>query len=150
MKEMDPSSEGLNSKCIIIIITIIIIIIIIYHCTQCIYNYVPGTNHVYSVRNVAAILCLHFMVHVKLLPMLNVLYFYISAFLSTCAVPSIAVFCSSLISCFPLHMNFLNDFKMVSFARIINGVTFIFTCHTRCTSILRSSYYYYYHHHHHP
>jgi len=38
------------------------------------------------------------MVHVMLLPMLNVLYFYISPFQSMCALPNMAVFCSSLIS----------------------------------------------------
>jgi hypothetical protein len=32
--------------------------------------------------------------------MLNVLYIYISTFRSMCAVPNMAVFCSSLISCF--------------------------------------------------
>jgi len=33
--------------------------------------------------------------------MLNVLYFYISTFRSMCAVPNMAVFRSSFISCFP-------------------------------------------------
>jgi hypothetical protein len=36
-----------------------------------------------------------------LLPMLEVLYFYTSAFQSMCAAPSVVVSCSSLILCFP-------------------------------------------------
>ena len=43
-----------------------------------IYNYIPETNQVSSVYNVAAVLYLQFILHVMLLPMLNVLYFYIS------------------------------------------------------------------------
>ena len=41
--------------------------------TQGIYNYIPETNHVCRVYTVAAILWLQFMVHVLLVPMLNVL-----------------------------------------------------------------------------
>jgi len=59
------------------------------------------THHVSKVRTAAAILQLQFMLHVMLLPMLNVLHFYISTFRSVCAVPNIAGFCSSLIECFP-------------------------------------------------
>jgi len=44
---------------------------------QSIHNCIPETNHVSNVYNVAAILCLQFMVHIILLPMLNVLYFYV-------------------------------------------------------------------------
>jgi hypothetical protein len=36
-----------------------------------------------------------------LFPMLNVLYFYFGTFRSMCAVSIMAVFCSSLILCFP-------------------------------------------------
>jgi hypothetical protein len=36
-----------------------------------------------------------------LFQMLNLLYFYISTFSSTCAVPNMAIYSSSLISCFP-------------------------------------------------
>jgi hypothetical protein len=42
------------------------------------------------------------MVHVILFPMLNVLYFYISTFRSMYIVPNMAVFCSSVISSFPV------------------------------------------------
>jgi hypothetical protein len=62
------------------------------------------------------------MVHVLLFHMLNIPYFYISTFRSTsmCAVPSMAVFSSSLILCF-LGMSlryFVYDFEMVPFAYI--------------------------------
>ena len=43
-----------------------------------IYNYIPETNHVYSVYSVAAAVYLQSVLRVMLLPMLNVLYFYIS------------------------------------------------------------------------
>jgi hypothetical protein len=45
-----------------------------------------------------------------------------------CAVPNMAVFCSSLISRFPdvLLKYILNDFEMVPVALIIIGITFIF------------------------
>ena len=42
------------------------------------------------------------MLHIMLFPPLNCLYFYISTFSSIFAVPNKTVFCSSLISCFPL------------------------------------------------
>jgi len=52
---------------------------------------------------------------------LNLLYFYISTFRSMCAVPSMAVFCSSLTSCFlgMLLTYFLNDFEIVIIIIII-------------------------------
>jgi hypothetical protein len=60
--------------------------------------YIPETNHVSRVCNVAASLYLRFMTHV-VFPMLNVLYFYISSFRYMCAVSNMAVCCSSLVSC---------------------------------------------------
>jgi hypothetical protein len=75
----------------------IIIIIISYPFMQGIYNYIPETNRVSSVYNIAEILYLQFMVHVMLPPMVNVLYFYISTFLSMTTMPNMAVFCSSFI-----------------------------------------------------
>jgi len=46
-------------------------------------------------------------------------------------VPSMAVFCSSLTSCFPgmLLTYFLNDFEIVPVAPTITGVTFVFAFH---------------------
>jgi hypothetical protein len=57
--------------------------------------------------------------------------FCINAVQSMCAVPNIAVCCSSLISCFPgmLLKYFLKDFEMVPVAPIITGITFVFTFH---------------------
>ena len=123
---------------------------------QGIYNYIPETNYVPREYSVAAILLLLFMVLISLVSVVNLLYFYISTFLSMCAVPNMAVFCSSLTSCCPgiFLTYFLNDFEIVPVAPIITGITFVFTIHMRCVSIVRSLYfkifsaYYYYHHHH--
>jgi len=57
-----------------------------------------------------------------------------------CAVPNMAVFCSSLTSCFlgmfPLY--FLNEFEIVPVAPIIPGNTPDFTFRMRCIFIVRS------------
>jgi hypothetical protein len=78
-----------------------IIIIIIYKDTisfmQCIYTYIPETNHVPKQYNVAAILSLLFMVPISLASALALMYVYISTFWSRCAVPNMAVLRSSLI-----------------------------------------------------
>ena len=103
------------------------------------------TNYVPREYSVAAILLLLFMVLISLVSVLNLLYFYISTFQSTClcAVPNMAVFCSSLTSCFPgmLITYFLNDFEIVPVAPIITGTTFVFTFHMNCISIVRSLYF---------
>ena len=80
-----------------------------------IYTYIPETNYVLREYSVAAIRLLLFMVLISLVSVLNLLYFYISTSRSMCAVPNMAVFCSSLTSCFPgmLFMYFPNDFKIV-------------------------------------
>ena len=67
---------------------------------QGIYTYIPEANYVPREYNVAAILLLLFMVLISLVPVLNLLYFYISTFRSMRAVPNMAVFWSSLTSCF--------------------------------------------------
>jgi hypothetical protein len=48
-----------------------------------------------------------------------------------------------LASCFPgmLLMYFLNAFEIVPVAPIITGITFVFTFHVRCISIVRSLYF---------
>jgi len=68
---------------------------------QGIYTYIPETNYVPREYSVAAILLLLFMVLTSLVSVLNLLYFYISTFRNMCAAPNMAVFCSSLTSCFP-------------------------------------------------
>jgi len=66
-----------------------------------IYTYIPETNCVPREYSVAAILLLLFMVLISLVSVLNLLHFYISTSRSMCAVPNMAVFCSSLTLCFP-------------------------------------------------
>jgi hypothetical protein len=58
-------------------------------------------------------------------------------------VPIMAVFCSSLISCFPsmLLSYCLNDFEVISVAPVIAGVTSLFTFHMRCIFIVRYLYF---------
>ena len=125
---------------IFINIIIIIIIIIIISFMHGIYTYIPETNYVPREHSVAAILLLLFMVLISLVSVLNLLYFYISTFRSMCAVRNMAVFCSSLTSCFPgmLITYFLNDFEIVPVAPIITGITSVFTFHMRCIYIVRS------------
>jgi len=65
---------------------------------QGIYTYISETNYVPREHSVAAVLLLLFMVLISFVPVLNLLYFYVSTFRSMCAVPNMAVFCSSLTS----------------------------------------------------
>jgi hypothetical protein len=80
------------------IIIIIIIIILGISFMQGIYTYIPETNHVPREHCVATILVLLFTVFKSLVPALTPLYLYVSTFRSMCAVPNMAVFCSSLTS----------------------------------------------------
>jgi hypothetical protein len=57
-----------------------LLLLLLFTSVQDIYNRIPETNHVSRVYNVAAILWLQFMVQVMLSLVLNVLYFYVSAF----------------------------------------------------------------------
>ena len=96
-------------------------IIIIISFMQGTYTHIPETNYVPREHGVAAILLFLFMVLISLLPVLKLLYFYISTFRNMCAVPNMAVFCSSLTSWFPgmLLTYFLNVFEIVPVAPII-------------------------------
>ena len=69
--------------------------------------------------------------------------FYVSTFRRMCAVPNMAVFCSSRTSWLPgmLPTYSLNHFQMVPVAPIITGITVVFTFHARWISIVRSSYF---------
>ena len=51
---------------------------------QGIYTYIPKTNYVPREYSVAAILLLLFMVLISLIPVLNLLCFYISTFREVC------------------------------------------------------------------
>ena len=66
---------------------IIIIIILVITFLQGIYNYVPETNHVSRVHNVAAVLYLQFVLHVMLPRPWNMF------FTSTSALPAVIVQC---------------------------------------------------------
>ena len=110
---------------------------------QGVYTYIPGTNYVPREYRVAAILLLLFMLLISLVPVSTILNFYISTFRSMCGVPNVAVFCTFLTSCFPgmLLTYFLNDSEIDPAAPIITGITFVFTFHMRCISIVRSLYF---------
>jgi hypothetical protein len=82
----------------IIIIIIIIIIIPGISFMQGVYTYIPETNHVSREHCVAAVLVLLFMVLISLVPALTPLYLYVSTLQNMCAVPNMAIFCSSLTS----------------------------------------------------
>jgi hypothetical protein len=98
---------------------------------RCVYNCIPATNRVSTVCSVAAVLYLQFVLHVMLFCMLNVLYLCIITSRSMCAVPSMAVFCSFLISCFPVMLlgYCLSDFQTVPVAPIITAISFASTIH---------------------
>jgi hypothetical protein len=66
---------------VVVIIIIIIIIIIIVSFMQSIHTYILETNHVPSGCIVAAILSLLFMVPVFLVPVLALLFSYVSTFI---------------------------------------------------------------------
>ena len=70
MSGMTPIADR-NNRYIIIIIIIIIIIAMTY--MQGIYNYIPETNHVSRVHNVAAVLHLQSVLHVMLFRSRNML-----------------------------------------------------------------------------
>jgi len=94
---------------------------------QIIHTHIPETNHVPRGYIVAAILPLLFMVPLSLVPALALLFFYVSTFRSMCAVPNMAVFCSSLTSWFPAMSltYFLNDLEMIPVKMtVMNGKGF--------------------------
>ena len=79
------------------------------------------------------------MVHEMLIPMLIVLYFYISTFRSMCTVHNMTVFCSSLVraSCMVL-VYFFNDSEIVPVTPFSNSITFTSTFHMCYISIVWS------------
>jgi len=126
-----------------------------YYCiivsfTQGSHTHIPETNHFHRGYIVAAILSLLFMVLLCLVPALVLLFFYVSTFRSMCAVPSMAVFCSSLTSWFPgmSLTHFLNDLEMVPvFSNYYRYNPCFYIPHA--LYFYYYYYYYYYHHHHH-
>jgi len=94
---------------------------------QDIYTYIHDTNSLPKEYNVASIQILLFMVHISLVSVLNLLYFYISNFRSNCAVPHMTFFCSTLTSCFPgmFFTYFLEEFEIFPVAPIITCITYV-------------------------
>ena len=86
---------------------------------QVTYNYIPKTHHVSGVHNGTALLWLQFIVDVLLFPTIKVLYFYISSFQGMLAVLNMAVFCCSLISCFPGMFPMYVGMFVCTYVRII-------------------------------
>ena len=64
----------------------------------------PYTNCVPTQYSVAAILLLLFTVLIPSVSVFNLLHLYISTSRSVCAVPNVAVCCSSFTACFPLFL----------------------------------------------
>jgi len=101
-----------------------------------VYIYIPETNYVPREYSVAAVLLLLFLVLISLVPVLNLLYSYISTFRSMCAVPNMTVFWSSLTSCFPgmLLTYFLYDFEIVPVALLLLVIIIIIIIIIMCYS----------------
>jgi hypothetical protein len=78
------------------------------------------------------------MLHITLVAMLYLLYFYISTFRRVCVVPNMAVFCGSWISffCGKLLRYFINYFEMVPVAAFSIGITFVFIFNMCCIFIV--------------
>jgi len=98
------------------------------------HTHIPETNHVPKGYIIAVILSLLFMVPLRLVPALALLFFYISTFRSMCAVPNMAVFRSSLTSRFPgMSLTyFLNYYYYSKFAddfSLFRSVTSVPTFH---------------------
>ena len=89
---------------------LLILLLITFH--QSTYNDIPGINHIYRESNVTDNLWLMLSV---MLYSTFFLYFYINTSWSMCAVPSIYVFCSLLMLCFPSMSlrQFLIDSELV-------------------------------------
>ena len=103
------------------------------------HTHIPETNNVPRGYIVAAILSLLFMVPLFLVPALILLFFYVSTFRSMCAVPNMAVFCSSLTSWFPgMSLTyFLNDLEMVPVIIIIIVIIIINCLSINTTNIIK-------------
>ena len=81
---------------VVVVVVIIIIIILGISFMQGIYTYIPEKNHVPREHSVATILMNLFTVCILLVHALTPWCLYVSTFRSMCAVPNMAVFCSSL------------------------------------------------------
>jgi len=68
---------------------------------QCIYNYMPEINQISRVQCCSCSVFIICATCNVISPVKYVSYFYISTFPSMCAVPNMAIFCTSLILCNP-------------------------------------------------
>ena len=75
--------------------------------------------------------------------MLNLFCTFTLALSEVCVTPSVAVFCSSLSSCFSFMLlrYFLNYFEMDTVAAIFTVITFVFNLHISCIYITRYLYF---------
>jgi hypothetical protein len=96
-----------------------------------IYSDIPKAHHICTMYTFAAILLLQFVPHIMKFPMINLLSLYISSH-NILAVPSMGVFCRSLMSYFPSTFlrHCLYDFNTVPVATVVIGIAFVFyfTC----------------------
>ena len=91
---------------------------------QCIYNYLPATNHVFKVHSVAAVLWLHCM---------------LPALYSTSARPTVLVQCPvRLLICGAFVVIFWTILRWFQLPFFITGIAFVVTFHMRCISVVRS------------
>jgi len=88
------------------------------------------TDYVSRVHNVGTVLWLQCRVCV-MFPVISFLYLYVNTLRSMCSEPSVAVFATFLMSCFPLTLfrYFLNYMQIVPVASIVNGITVVSTFH---------------------
>jgi hypothetical protein len=111
---------------------------------QGIYNYMPGTNHVSMAHNVTATLWLQYRAQARqcCFPC-QICYTVTSVLPQYACSASMAVCCSSCLSCWPVVLlrYFLNNLQTVSVANIFTGITFVFTFHLHCISVISSSYF---------
>ena len=120
-------------QCLIRLFIIIIIIIIIPVITfmQGIYNYVLETNHISKVHSVAAVLYLHFVVHVMLFRSCSMsCTLALSVVCVQCSIRLLLLFLNLVLSWYVLRYC-LSGFEMVPVAPVIAGITFTFTFHIR-------------------
>jgi hypothetical protein len=110
-----------------------------YYSSKCMtFTIIYLKQTMFLVYTVLQLFCIYNLLHVMLLPMLNALYFYISASRSV-QCPILLFFGgggSFLILCFPglLLRYCLSGFEMVPIAPVITGITFV--SHSICAVLL--------------
>jgi len=92
---------------------------------------VRETYYVPRVYNAGTVLWVQCTVRVMLFPAINFLHLNVNTLRSMCSEPSVAVFGTFLMSCFPLTLfrYFLNYMQIFPVALVVNGITVVSTCH---------------------